>query len=121
MTLPNVGTVAASAGQQMLASLVRTFVPIVVAFLVDAFARIGVDLPSATAEQTVNALISAGIALLYYGVARWLELHKSSKFGWLLGYAKAAPLYVVPAGAVPAIVVDEQPAIVQPPADNDNV
>lgn len=121
MTVPNVGALAASVKQQVIASVIRTLVPVLVALVLQVTDWVGVTLDTETATNVVNVAISAAITLLAYLLVRLGELFKSSKFGWLLGYAKAAPLYLKPAGAAAAVAVDEQAAVVEPPAADPNV
>lgn len=99
MTTPNpvAGELILSSSRALLASLVRTFVPYLVGVIVKALAHINVVLDGVVVEQLVNGAIAAGFGLVYYGAVRALELFKSSKFGFLLGIAKAAPVYVAPA------------------------
>lgn len=92
MTNPNAGDLVKTSASAILASVVRTLVPILVGVIVSVAAKLNVDLDAGTAETLVNGLISAAISLLYYVIARVLELFQSSKFGWLLGFAKA-PAY----------------------------
>lgn len=109
------GGLIKSAASGMLASAVRTFTPILVAFLVKVFALGGIQLDNATAEQFVTGLISILIALVYYLGVRALERFKSTKFGWLLGFP-AAPVYMAsnPDPAVPNGSADQvQQALVE--------
>jgi hypothetical protein len=70
-------------------SLVRTYVPIGIGYLVS----LGV-LPTTLSDQAAAAA-TAGIIAAYYLVARALEA-KFPKLGWLLGVPKA-PSYPPPA------------------------
>lgn len=70
-----------------LTSILRTVVPLVVGFVVTQLARLGIEMDTALVASFVTAVISG----VYYAVARWLE-QKASKWGWLLGKAKA-PTY----------------------------
>jgi hypothetical protein len=81
----------------MQASFIRTFVPLIVGVLVSFAARHGFDIDS---DQAASAL-TAVFAFVFYAVVRYLETHRNSAFGWLLGSAKQ-PTYVSP----PAVVVD---------------
>lgn len=93
MTEPNAGTLVKTGGAAILASLVRTAVPLIVGLVVAGFTKLGVPVDDESVALVVNGLVSAGVAAGYYLVARVLEVVASSKFGWLLGYAKA-PVYV---------------------------
>lgn len=66
-----------------LLSLVRTLAPIAAGWLITQALRLGVHLDGAT----IVSLLTAGFSAAYYAVFRWAELHISSRFGWLLGYA----------------------------------
>lgn len=70
-----------------LVSLVRTFVPAVVGYLISVLAGFGVDLDSAALEVIVSGLFIGG----YYAVARLLEA-AHPWFGVLLGWV-ATPKY----------------------------
>lgn len=102
MTTPNITTPILTSAQAIGASVIRTLVPLLVGVLVKGLGHINVVIDSVTAEAFVNSLITAGISIAYYLVVRLLEVLKSSKFGWLLGYAKAAPVYVLPAAKATA-------------------
>ncbi|MFF3493750.1 hypothetical protein ACFYWS_20625 [Streptomyces sp. NPDC002795] len=67
-----------------LLSLVRTLASIAAGWLVTQAVRLGIQVDSAL---VVSALTSA-FAAVYYAVFRFAELHISSRFGWLLGYAE---------------------------------
>lgn len=73
----------------MLTSIIRTVVPVVVAVIVTAALKIGVDLPAGAVEEIVTAVV-AGV---YYTVARWLEERVDPVWGRLLGRV-GAPIYV---------------------------
>ena len=70
-------------------SLIRTFVPVLVGQIITWLATQGVL--DATGE--ISALLITAFTLVfttvYYVLARYLETFVSTKFGWLLGYAKA--------------------------------
>jgi hypothetical protein len=93
MTDPTAGDLVKSGASAILASIVRTVVPLLVGLLVAGFSKIGVPVDDDSVAAVVNGLVSAGVAAAYYVVARLLEVFASSKFGWLLGFAKA-PVYV---------------------------
>lgn len=71
----------------MLASLIRTFVPWLVALAGPAAAR-WLGWTDADLTTAATMLVSGA----YYLVARLAEEHLSPRFGWLLGVAKA-PVY----------------------------
>lgn len=72
--------------KDLLTSVKRTFVPIVVALLMSTF--LGGYIPMAELQLLATAIVSTG----YYVVARVAEKHVSPKFGFLLG-AQSAPKY----------------------------
>lgn len=76
----------------LLASLIRTVVPLVVGYIVAALTKWGVPVNADDVANLVNGFVSAGLALAYYLLVRLAEVFGSSKFGWLLGFAKA-PIY----------------------------
>jgi len=84
----------------MLASIVRTVVPLIVGWLLaqSVVAQAGV-----TEEQATTA-VTAVVQALYYVVARLLEHYVSPRFGWLLGLARR-PTYdngkVIPGDVLP--------------------
>ena len=69
-------------------SIVRTFVPIVVALLVRAGAKVGLDLDPGLFLEVVTVIITT----IYYVVVRLLETRVAPIWGWLLGVAKV-PAY----------------------------
>ena len=70
-------------------SIIRTFVPVLVGQIITWLATKGIL--DATGE--ISALLITAFTLVfttaYYAIARYLETFVSTKFGWLLGYAKA--------------------------------
>lgn len=102
----------------MLASLIRTFVPIVVGWLLSIPIAKQLGLSAEQATQLVTAVVIAA----YYAAARVLERYVTPKFGWLLG-KPGAPAYV-PTGAngVPTVpapapeVGSVQATVIEPPA-----
>lgn len=76
------------------ASLIRTYIPILVAMLVNVLAQNGVIL-DASASDGLVAFLSGLAGAVWYLVARLLERRANSKFGLLLGVAKQ-PEYVKP-------------------------
>jgi hypothetical protein len=69
-------------------SIVRTFVPPIVAVIITWATGLGATLDDATATAFVTAVITAA----YYLVVRVLEVYVAPWFGWLLGAARA-PAY----------------------------
>lgn len=83
----------------LLGSLIRTLVPLVVGWLIGLAARRGLDVDSAD----LTALVTGAVTALYYALARVLERYVSPRFGWLLGLPRQ-PVYVKP----PAVVQDKE-------------
>ena len=79
------GGLFVTGGGALVASVVRTFVPILVGYVVAAFTKIGVPVNADDVTNLVNGLVSFGIAAAYYLIVRVLETFANSKFGWLLG------------------------------------
>ena len=87
-------------------SLIRTWVPIGVGWLLGLLAGwgIGLDADSSVALSTgVTALVTA----LYYLLARWLE-RRWPQLGWLLG-APSQPIYAKAEDTVRVNNVTRQP------------
>jgi hypothetical protein len=78
---------------QYLVSVIRTWVPIIVGWLVSQLLVIGVVLDEDTSKLLESAISALTIAL-YYAAARWLET-KFPNAGILLGYIRQ-PVYVDP-------------------------
>lgn len=94
---------------QVLAGLVRTAVPLVVAFL----ANLGlVKTLGLTDDQLTNA-VSLVLGALYWLIVRLLEVYVAPRFGWLLGIART-PVYGTPSADGQAVVVTTLPAKTQP-------
>lgn len=77
----------------MYASVVRTVVPIVAAFLIVQAAKLGITLPDGALTEVVTAVV-AGV---YYTLARLVEQHVQPTLGRILlsaGLTGKAPLYV---------------------------
>ncbi|CAG6392788.1 hypothetical protein NMG29_06705 [Streptomyces cocklensis] len=77
-----------------LASLWRTFVPVLVGTVAAALAHAGIGVDTAAATVWLGSAFSAA----YYALFRVLEAHVSARFGWLLGLARppqypSAPAY----------------------------
>lgn len=66
--------------EDLLKSVIRTFVPVVVGLIMSGLATINVTLD----EPALYGLVDALFVGLYYTVVRFLET-KEKKFGWLLG------------------------------------
>ena len=99
---------------QILPSLIRTVVPMVVGWVIAQLAVHGFNLPPGTVEQVVTWLITAA----YYGLIRLLETRFKPIWGWLLGLPKA-PTYQAPAAPSPtdpegAIATVDTPGDVPP-------
>lgn len=75
----------------MLASIVRTFVPMLVGGVVAVLAAVGLELDGATLDA-VGAAITVGVGTAYYALVRELETRVAPGWGWLLGKA-GAPEY----------------------------
>ncbi len=70
------------------ASLIRTFVPIIVGYVATILLKLGVHI---TGDLT--PLVTAAVTAGYYLVVRTLEhVSQNPKWGWLLGKA-ATPVY----------------------------
>ncbi|MEV4557212.1 hypothetical protein AB0K51_09455 [Kitasatospora sp. NPDC049285] len=65
-------------------SLIRTGVPALAGWLVALAAKYGLGLDPAA----LSGLLTAVVGFVYFAVFRVAEEHLSSKFGWLLGYAR---------------------------------
>ena len=73
----------------MLKSIIRTFVPVVVGLIISWFAQLGIEVPTAALAGVIDAIFVGG----YYAIIRVLE-SKSPQFGWLLGLP-SPPSYTV--------------------------
>lgn len=78
---------------QYIVSVIRTWVPIIVGWLVSQLLIIGVVLDEDTSKLLESAISAVTIAL-YYALARWLET-KFPNAGVLLGWIRQ-PVYVDP-------------------------
>lgn len=81
------------------ASLIRTYVPIVVATVVTWLGNAGIILPE-EASTALATVLGAVAGAVYYAVVRFLE----KKYPWVgkfLGKA-SAPVYVAPADITPS-------------------
>lgn len=68
-------------------SLVRTFTPIIVGYVVGLFVTAGIELDP-DFESSLTLLVGAVLSGVYYVAARLLETYVEPRFGWLLGLAK---------------------------------
>lgn len=98
----------------VLVSMVRTTVAIVVGAFVSWAVRHGASIDAASATAYVTPIAIA----TYYGIVRVLEA-RFPVLGWLLGIAKAPTYNPTPLVAVPAPTPDAAP--VAPPATINNV
>lgn len=75
----------------MLASIIRTIVPVIVGVLLGWAAKVGLDLP----EGPVTELVTVTITVAYYALGRWLEQRWPAVGRWLLaaGLTKKQPDY----------------------------
>lgn len=53
----------------MLASIIRTVVPVIVGVLLGWAAKVGLDLP----EGAVTELVTVALTVAYYAIGRWVE------------------------------------------------
>lgn len=87
----------------VLASLWRTAVPVIVGCVGAVLAHIYIDVD----DQALSQVLVAAFAIVYHGLFRLLEAKVSPGFGWFLGLAKP-PTYpksdptVTPWGKPPA-------------------
>lgn len=65
------------------ASIVRTVVPAIMALLITAGLRVGVEIP-----ESIEGVITTVVMALYYALVRLLETRIGPAWGWLLGYAR---------------------------------
>lgn len=77
---------------QQVVSIIRTFVPVLVGQVITWLAVTGVLDSDGTISAALITIFTLSFTTLYYALARFLEVKVSSKFGWLLGVAKA-PTY----------------------------
>ena len=75
--------------KELIISLIRTFVPVLVGQIMTWLATIGVL--DATGEISAQLITTFTLLFttLYYALVRVLETKLSPKWGWLLGAAKA--------------------------------
>jgi hypothetical protein len=70
---------------EYLASVWRTFIPVLVGVVSAYLAKIGLDLD----EQAVELWLAGAFTTIYYGLFRYLEGRLGPQWGWLLGLARA--------------------------------
>ncbi|MEU9050215.1 hypothetical protein AB0D37_07380 [Streptomyces sp. NPDC048384] len=75
----------------VLVSLWRTAVPVIVGTLAALLAHIYIDVD----EQALTQVLVGAFSLVYYGLFRVLEAKVSPSFGWFLGLARP-PAYPTP-------------------------
>lgn len=73
----------------LLASILRTIVPVVVGWLILQAVRLGITIDSAW----LSGVVQGGITVVFYALVRYAETYGSNAWGWLLGLAKQ-PVYV---------------------------
>lgn len=79
----------------MLASVLRTVVPLIVGALLAQAARLGLDLPEGAVTELVTVLVTAA----YYALGRLVEEHVDPRVGRVLlslGLARGRPVYYTP-------------------------
>ena len=84
---------------KILASVIRTVVPVIVGVLVASAAKVGFHLT----DDTFTGVVTTGVTAAYYTIARGLEVYVGPRWGWLLGKA-GAPKYVAQDVTVSAAV-----------------
>ena len=70
-------------------SIIRTFVPVLAGQIMTWAATIGILDANGEVSAALITLLTLVLTTVYYAVVRVLETYVSSKFGWLLGAAKA--------------------------------
>lgn len=86
-------------------SLIRTLVPFLVGIVGSWLARHGLGIN----DDALSAVLVGVIGYLWYVVARFGEVYSSSKWGYILGLAKA-PGYSPSKPPAPAPAGSDQPA-----------
>jgi hypothetical protein len=79
---------------QILPSLIRTVVPLLVAFVTALLVKAGID--PGPYQDLLAQLAGALVATAYYAIVRVFETYVKPRIGWLLGWAKQ-PTYDAPA------------------------
>jgi hypothetical protein len=86
----------------ILSSILRTIVPIVVGAVLTFLVKHNVLDPDTTAEaEQLTLVLNAVVTGAYYVVVRFLETKVAPSFGWLLGLAKQPGYEPGPAPAPP--------------------
>lgn len=96
---------------QYLVSVIRTWVPIAIGWLISQLLVLGVVLDPDSSELLQTGVTALVIAL-YYAVARWLET-KFPNAGVLLGFIRQ-PIYLDPTKTLPEqqVAVDKAASVV---------
>lgn len=68
---------------KIIVSVVRTIVPVIVGFAATYALKAGLHLNTIWLTDEVSLLLTT----VFYALVRYLEVHVSPKFGWLLGIA----------------------------------
>lgn len=92
------------------ASVVRTFVPILVGGVIGWATSINLTLDSEF-EAQATALLTGLFTALYYAAVRLLETYVTPKFGWLLGLAKAPVVYSPESTAIAPAVAEARASL----------
>lgn len=79
----------------MLASIIRTVVPVIVGVLLGWAAKVGLNLPEGPVTEIVTIVITGA----YYALGRWLEKRWPAVGRWMLaaGLTKKKPDYALAA------------------------
>jgi len=90
---------------QLIPSIIRTVVPLLVALVTALLVKAGID--PGPYRELIAQLVGGAVATAYYVAVRVFETYVKPRWGWLLGYAKqptydapAAPSKDSPSGAV---------------------
>lgn len=75
--------------KELIISLIRTFVPVLVGQIMTWLAAIGILDTTGEISAQLIASFTLLFTTLYYALVRVLETKLSPKWGWLLGAAKA--------------------------------
>lgn len=89
-------------------SFIRTYIPIVVGYVVSFFTSLGVDLTDEQ-EKAFTTTLGALVAIVWYLVFRFLE-QKWPKLGAFLGWAKTPGNYARDHDVVESEAVEESSA-----------
>ncbi len=94
MTGPvHAGGLVSAAAQGLVASAIRTYIPIVFAWLFTGLGLIHFTVDDATQQTAVNAATVALIAFVWHLIGQLAERVGSSKLGWFFHGFAAAPSY----------------------------